>query len=249
MKTCIVIPARYQSSRLPGKLLLTINHKTILQHTHDQSMKSKADAVYIFTDSELIAESARSYCDHDRVRLTAPDCVNGTERISRHLDLIPEEYQTIVNVQGDEPFVDPRNIDYAIDQHRIYGANCYNITLHQRITDLNRLKSTSSVKVQFNKLNEVMTYTRGIIPHNKSGIFSVDQREYNEFTGIYVYDRTKLSLYHKMEKSRLQEDEDIEQLRVLENGHRMMTFSCPYPNEISINTLEDYDFVRGSHER
>ena len=173
------------------------------------------------------------------------DCKNGTERISKYLNLIHEKYDLIVNIQADEPFIDEKNIDYAIEKHieNKDNKNIFYTTLHQKIDDNNYLNSPSCICVQFNNKNEVMTYSRSILPGNKDNVGDVNKINYFGFTGIYVFNRNLLEIYHELEDTYYQKIEDIEQMKILENNFIVKTYECPYFNEISLNDKYDYEFL------
>lgn len=242
---CFVIPIRYNSSRLSKKSLISLDGQTTIQRTYQQVLKSKYynNNIYIFTDHEAVKEHCSDFSEN--IVLTSSDCKNGTERISRNLNHIPGNYKYIVNIQSDEPFIDPRNIDFAIEKH-LLNSNTKNIfytTLHQKILDNEYLNSTGCLTVQFTRNNDVMTYSRNVLPGNKAGINDVNKRDYYGFTGIYVFNRDLLQNFHKLEDTYYQDCEDIEQMKILEHGFKIKTYECPHFNEISLNTEEDLVYL------
>lgn len=254
MKTAICIPARYNSSRLPGKLLMKLGKKTCIQHTFEQCQKvTLVDHVFVLTDDIKIQShiqqiiSNSDYPIKTTIILTTVDCINGTERISKHLHLIDEKYSVIVNVQADEPLVDPRNIDHAINMNMKLNdssdANIFYTTLHQKLTDEKYIGSPSCVKVVINNENDVLLYSRAVIPSNKTHTIDVTKCDYLGFTGIYVFNRKLLGLFCSMENTPLQMAEDVEQLKILEHGYKIKSYGCPYFNEISLNDKDDYEYL------
>lgn len=251
---CICIPARYNSSRLPGKLMKKIAGKEIIKRTYEAARKCKySDCVYILVDDPILYEFCKIFANKF-VLMTPIDCINGTERISKTLDKIPEQYRYIINIQADEPFIDPRNVDFAVEKHiNIMNdtdpeiANIFYTTVHQKITDIKYLTDTSCVKVVFNKKNNVLYYTRTMVPCNKLNTPTLSHIYYM-FTGIYVFNRTQLSKYWELSNAPLQLEEDIEQLKILEHGYVIKTFECPHYNEISINTQKDYDILNEKYK-
>ena len=131
---CICIPARFKSSRLPGKLALKLGDITVIEKTFIEARKSTlASKIFILTDHNDIIDLFKNR-DDVTVIMTDESCINGTERISTNLNKIDEKYNLIVNVQGDEPFIDYRNIDYAIKKHIENNYdNLFYTTLHQKI--------------------------------------------------------------------------------------------------------------------
>ncbi|PXF44582.1 3-deoxy-manno-octulosonate cytidylyltransferase [Gracilariopsis chorda] len=250
---CACLPARYASHRLHGKLLFDIGGQSVLERTCRQVLKCKwISRVYILTDHERVANtmSAAGLGDNVEVILNKIRTRNGTERIGRNLSFIPEQFEIIVNIQGDEPFVDPRNIDYVIQKHvAAHSAgskekdDIFFSTLHQRITDLDYLQATSCVKIIVNRRNNAMLFTRNVVPWNKDGIVRPGTK-YFSCTGLYVYNRSRVEQYIALEDTQHQLEEDVEQMKVLEHGFVIKTFEAPYYNEISVNTVNDYEMLR-----
>ena len=241
---CICIPCRFNSSRLPGKLTYKFGKEYTIVKTYLQAKKSKyASEVYLLIDDKRIYDIMINYTNN--IIYTDINCKNGTERISKNLNLIPEKYDIIVNIQADEPFIDENNIDYAIEKHieNNDNKNIFYTTLHQKIDDNSYLNSPSCICVQFNNKNEVMTYSRSILPGNKDNVGDVNKINYFGFTGIYVFNRNLLETYHELEDTYYQKIEDIEQMKILENNFIVKTYECPYFNEISLNDKDDYEFL------
>lgn len=241
--TCIVIPARYASTRLPGKLLLPLGDTTVLGMTCRAARRCRlADSVWVFCDDKKLAAEARKHTEN--VVMTSRDCRNGTERICRYIDELPEKYKYVVNVQGDEPLVDYRNIEAAIRMHKGLGKwGTFCTTLHQQIDDYEYAASPASVKVVFGKNNRALYYSRALIPALKDTTKPLPPSY--AFTGIYVFHRDHLIQYNLEEDTPLQLTEDIEQLKILELGYVIKTYECPVRNERSINTPEDYQYIKG----
>jgi 3-deoxy-D-manno-octulosonate cytidylyltransferase len=245
---CICIPARFNSSRLPGKLTMKLDNITVIEKTFLEAKKSKiASKIFILTDNNNIKKIFENR-DDVTVIMTDENCKNGTERISTNLNKIDQKFDLIVNVQGDEPFIDYRNIDHAIEKH--LKNNCENLfytTLHQKIEDVKYLESPSCLTVQFTRNNDVMTYSRSILPGNKTGKPDLEKYDYYGFTGIYVFNREYLKEFHNMENSKYQDIEDIEQMKIIENGYKIKTFECPYFNEISLNDSDDLNYLMNKY--
>lgn len=242
---CFCIPARYESSRLDKKLLLTFDDETCIKKTVGQVLKSKYanDNVYVLTDSALIQQEVSNLnCE---VIMTPGEYCNGTERISKNLHLLPDKYRFIVNIQADEPYISPLNIDEAIVKHLDSADNTQNIfytTLHEENNSAEYLHSTASLKVVTDNRNNVVYYSRNIIPWNKRNEMRKDYA-YKTFTGIYVFNRPLLEKYHSLGNTELQLEEDCEQLKIIENGFTIKTYPTIEYNEISLNTGEDYQYL------
>lgn len=249
---CACIPARYASSRLHGKLLYDIGGQTMLERTCRKVLECKwISEVFILTDHEHVARAMEATELGERVKVVLKNVVtqNGTERIGKNLESIPKRFRVVVNIQGDEPFVDPRNIDYVIEKHISAhneieeGANIFFSTLHQRIEDINYLQGTSCVKIIVNQRNNAMLFTRNVVPWNKDGQVR-PSTQYFSCTGLYVYNRERIEQYIALEDTEHQLEEDVEQLKVLDHGYIIKTFECPYFHEISVNTRAEYNMLR-----
>ena len=256
--TCFCIPARFESTRLPQKLLLKFGQQSCLEKTYIQTTKStfsKDDNsnIFILTDSKKLAEVIATALPgaEQNIIMTSLDCVNGTDRISKYLDKIPAHYQYIVNVQADEPFISPHNIDHAITEH-IKNANTeptrpslgvFYTTLHEENNTQAYLQSTASLKVVVDRNNNVMYYSRNVVPWNKENKLQQPLSKYKTFTGIYVFNRSKLEGYKDMPATEYQLEEDCEQLKILENGYSIKSYPTIEYNEISLNTPDDYTYL------
>ena len=248
INVCFCIPARYESTRLKNKLLLNINEQSCIQRTVHQVSLSKynnGNNIYIFTDSEIIKNNlSMLQCN---VILTNNEYKNGSERISKNLNKIDGKHNIIVNVQADEPYISSLNIDHCIDMHlKNINQNVFLTTLHETNNSVEFLQSSASLKVVLNNHNEVLYYSRNVIPSNKN--HTINKITYNTFTGIYVYNKDKLLLYGDLENSFLQNEEDCEQLKVLENNNIIKSYPTIEYNEISLNTKEDYNYLIQKYE-
>lgn len=254
--TCICIPARYNSSRLPGKLLFLLGNKTCIQRTIEQVLPVGLP-IFVFCDHILIFEhiiSTFRHCSNDVIAIKAyAKCKNGTERISRYLHDIPQKYDVIVNIQADEPFINTENVKHAILKYQETiqitsgSANMFYTTLHEPFIPntqqkKNYLTGTSSLTVTTSLSGRVLSYTRNIMPWNKKGI--IEQNHiYKLFTGIYVFNRQKLDGFYKLPDTPLQLLEDIEQLKILEHDYSIYSYSTVEPNEISLNDTSDLNIL------
>jgi len=243
-KICFCIPARYNSKRLDKKLLLNLCNKTCISLTIEQVLKSKfacSENIYIFTDSQLIIDELANY--NCNTVLTKGNYINGSERISKNIASIPDEYDIIVNIQADEPFISPINIDEAINKHiNNNDQSIFYTTLHEENNSPEFLKSTASLKVVTDNHNNALYYSRNIIPWNKNNMID-PKLKYKTFTGIYVYNRKSITMYSDLSNTNLQNVEDCEQLKILEHGFKIKTYPTIEYNEISLNTSEDYLFL------
>lgn len=245
---CFCIPARFDSSRLEHKLLLDLYGDTCIRRTIKQVKQSKFfnDNIYVLTDSTLIQNNIKDLGCH--ILLTSKDYRNGSERISKNLHLIDSRFKYVVNIQADEPYISPKNIDFSIEKHiENNTADLFYTTLHEEKNDIEYLKSTASLKMVTDRNNNVLYYSRNIIPWNKKGEIRYNY-VYKTFTGIYVFNRSMLEMYGNMDDTELQCMEDCEQLKILENGYKIKSYSSIEYNEISLNTHEDYKYLLGKYK-
>ena len=240
---CCIIPARYGSSRLDGKPLLKINNKTIIQHTYERTIKSKylnINNVFIATDDDRIINQLSNF-NAKYIKVT-DECLNGTERICYALKKINENYDIIVNVQGDEPFINPKNIDICIDNYlQKKDDNMVCSTIHFNIIDPKMLIDRGIGKLILDNHNNIMYCSRSMIPHTKSGIPQYNNI-YHGHIGIFVFNREYLNDYLTSPNTPAQISEDIEWLKIIEMGYKVN--SCLVDDyEIGINTPEDYKYL------
>ena len=214
-----IIPARYQSARLPGKLLLPLSGKPLILHTAGQARKAvNIDRVIVATDDQRIYDVAREN-GFEAVK-TSPDHQSGSDRIAEVAEKMPE-HSIIVNVQGDEPLISPSTIEKAVDS--LIRDETVNVaTTCEAICDIKDVLSPDVVKVTI----------------DKSG-FAL----YRKHTGLYVYRREFLLKYTKQKQTNLEKTELLEQLRVLENGERIKVVEVS-ESSIGVDTREDFERVR-----
>ena len=242
-KIIVCLPTRINSSRLPKQLLKKFGDKTCIELTYLQCLKSKyvtKNNIYIFTDSNEIELIMKNYTTN--IIKYDTETTNGTDALSKHLKYLPDKYEFIVNIQGDEPYINPNNIDLAIEKFlQEQNDNFSYLTLHNCSKDINKIKQTSSVKLVTDINNNVLLYTRNVIPFNKDGVMK--DIEYKLFIGIYVWNKKYLELYKDLENTFLQMEEDIEQLKILENGYIIKSYPSNYITERSLDTIEDYNYL------
>ena len=245
---CFCIPARHNSTRLYQKLLLKFYNESCIQKTVKNVLKSKYfnNNIYVLTDNELIKNELNNL--NCNVIMTLGSYNNGSERISKNLDRISSIFEIIVNIQADEPFISYKNIDEAIDKHlACNNDNIFYTTLHEEDNSVDYLNSTASLKVVSDINNNVLYYSRNIIPWNKKNEINKNYT-YKTFTGIYVFNRKNLEKYADMNNTELQNEEDCEQLKIIENGYRIKTYPTIEYNEISLNTMEDYKYLLNKYK-
>ena len=216
MKVVGIIPARYNSTRFPGKPLALIQGKTMILRVCEQTWKSKLDAVVVATDDVRIADEVMGF--GGQYVLTDPNHRSGTDRCREALDLLGNQYDAVVNIQGDEPFIDPKQINQIIDL--ISQKNTLLASLAKRIEDEDELFSPNTVKVVMDKLGNALYFSRNPIPFMRN----LDRKEWLEkgvfykHIGIYAYKAETLRQIAEMQPTSLELSESLEQLRWLENG-------------------------------
>lgn len=236
MKVVGIIPARYASTRFPGKPLALIKGKPMIQRVYEQALKSKLDAVVIATDDVRIADAVMDF--GGQYVMTSPNHRSGTDRCCEALDLLKTKYDAVVNIQGDEPFIDPKQIDLLVDL--IVRDDTPLASLAKRIDDADELFSPNAVKVVVNQEGNAMYFSRNPIPFMRN----VDRDEwlvkgrFYKHIGIYAYKADVLHQVAHMEPTVLEQAESLEQLRWLENGLAIRMALSDAEN-ISIDTPDD----------
>lgn len=225
----IAIPARYGSKRLPGKPLRQLCGKPLVQWVYERARESrKKDIVLIATDDERIREVAQSF--GAEVIMTPKDLGSGTERIYEATKDMGAEF--IVNLQGDEPFIDPSLIDMLFEH--LEKTEDEMATLCAKIKDDYELKSPDCVKVVFDRRGYALYFSRSPIPYFREE----KKAEFYKHIGVYAYRKSFLKKYVSMGKGFLEEAESLEQLRVLESGYKIKVLITDYQG-FGIDTEED----------
>ena len=237
MRVAGIIPARYGSSRFPGKPLAMIGTKTMIQRTCEQVLKSSLDAVVVATDDTRIFEEVLGF--GGRVVMTSPNHRSGTDRCREALDIIGEHFDAVVNIQGDEPFIDPLQIDQVtqlIRQPEVHLA-----TLARKINDPARIADPNTVKVVFGNDGKALYFSRHAIPFVRGAEPSqwMLHSDYYQHIGIYAYQSDTLRAIAKLPSGRLEQAESLEQLRWLENGLDIMVAVTDIAASYSIDTPDD----------
>ena len=232
-----VIPARFDSSRFPGKALARIGPKTMLQHVFERALLSKyLTCITIATDDERIAAEARHF--GAPVRMTRPDHLSGTDRVAEAA--AADNAELIVNIQGDEPLIDPAAIDAAVlplagDPEIPMG------TLKKLIEDPHELDDPNVVKVVTDACGNALYFSRSRIPFARDHAASAPPAF--KHIGLYVYRREFLLGYSDLPVGPLERTERLEQLRALENGYPIRVVETEYES-IGVDTPADLEKVK-----
>jgi len=234
MKSVIVIPARYSSTRFPGKPLLQLHGKTMIQRVYEQCLKAvEAEAIYVATEDSRILD----HCNKLGIQciLTSDDCLTGTDRVAEVSNVIQADYY--INVQGDEPVFNPEDIRNLISH--LPSANGKILNGYCEITSESDFRSTSVPKVVFREDKRLLYMSRATIPGNKKNAFGFGYRQ----VCIYAFPKSALNAFaSRKDKSFFEKEEDIEILRFLEMGYdiQMVEMSS---ESIPIDNREDVEKV------
>ena len=239
-----VIPARYASSRFPGKALARLDSRTMLEHVYERvSMSRYTGSVLVATDDRRIYEEARSF--GARVQMTRQDHLSGTDRVAEVASAYAD-VELVVNVQGDEPLIDPAAIDAAIlpllDEPSIPMG-----TLKKRIEDPREVSDANVVKIVTDRFENAIYFSRSTIPYSGNteppGDPSQTRRAHFKHIGLYVYRRDFLLRYPDFPVGPLERAERLEQLRALENGYKIRVVETDYES-LGVDTPEDLERVQ-----
>ncbi len=241
MKILGIIPARYASTRFPGKPLIDLAGKTMIQRVYEQCLQSSAlTEVIIATDDERIFSHAQSVGAN--VIMTSADHQSGTDRCAEVIQLLEQTFDVAVNIQGDEPLINPNQINLI--------CNCFKdsateiATLVKVIDNEDVLFNTNTPKVILDRENFALYFSRETIPHLRNIPKNewLDRHQYYQHIGIYAYRTDVLSRITQLEISTLEKAESLEQLRWLENGFKIKTATTEFES-IAIDSPEDVDKV------
>lgn len=235
-----VIPARYASTRFPGKPLIDIQGKSMLQRVYEQAKKAhKLSDVIIATDDERIMKHAESFGAN--AYMTAPGHPSGTDRCFEAMRKTGKDYKYVINIQGDEPFIDPGQIDLLAE---LCNGTTELATLMIPVDSHDVLFDTGEVKITMNKDFEALYFSREVIPHIKG----VDKKEwhkhfhYYRHVGMYAYRSDVLKKITTLVPSDLEKAESLEQLRWLENGFKIKLAITQHDSHC-IDTPQDVEKV------
>jgi 3-deoxy-manno-octulosonate cytidylyltransferase (CMP-KDO synthetase) len=243
-----IIPARFASTRLMGKPLADIGGKPMIRHTYESALKSKLlNEIVIAVDDDKIAEIVRGF--GAKAILTSKDIKTGSDRIAAVTKNFPEA-KIIVNIQGDEPFIPGKMIDEAIEP-LLFDPNVNVVTLAKKIDSVEELKAPSVVKVVFDYNNFALYFSRSPIPYvrdAKTNIERIQKADIYKHIGLYVYRRDHLLRFTELSQTDLEQTENLEQLRMLENGFRIKVVVTEF-DSLSVDTPEDLSMARLYYSR
>jgi len=239
MDFSVIIPARYDSARLPGKLLKNIHGKTLIERTYSNAILSASKRVIIATDDQRISDVAKTF--GAEVCLTSDSHTSGTSRIAEAMELLGfADDEIIVNVQGDEPMLSPMVIDQVAKN--LNESNMDMATLCEKIETEELYFDPNCVKVVYNMRGKAMYFSRSPIPAFRNPQ-ELDLGLCYRHIGIYAYRAGFLSQYARLSSSRLEEAEKLEQLTILNEGFDIHVAPACGPTGIGVDTKYDLDKV------
>lgn len=244
-KIIVCIPARYGSTRFPAKVLAKDTGKFLIQHVYEQAKLAKlSDRVIIAADDKRIAEAAKSF--GAECIMTNPDCPSGTDRIAEAVGGL--DFDIVVNLQGDEPEIDPTNID-TVAKLLVDNPKCQMATLvadfetKEQIADPNIVKVVTMNNEQ-RTMNRAIYFSRSVIPYDRQQGGIGEIKNYLRHIGIYAYRKDFLLKITKLPQTPLEKLEKLEQLRAIENGLDILVAKVKHTCA-GIDTPEQYvEFVK-----
>lgn len=238
-----IIPARYASTRFPGKPLVEIGGKRMIQRVYEQVSKALSD-VYVATDDLRIFDAVLAF--GGKVIMTSEQHKSGTDRCYEALSKLDERFDVVINIQGDEPFIQPEQI---LELQKCFEDSETQIaTLAKKISEKDGFESLNNPnhpKVIVNKRNEALYFSRSIIPYRRGAEPKnwLELHSYLKHVGIYAYKADVLRELTQLEQSPLEIAESLEQLRWLENGYRIRVGFTDVET-VGIDTPEDLEKVK-----
>ena len=228
-----IIPARYASSRFPGKPLAEINGKPMIQWVYERVQSSEVHDLAVATDDERIANCVCGF--GGKVVMTSPDHASGTDRCGEAAkSMCPTDNDVVINIQGDEPLISPKEIHLLASAFE--DRNVQIATLVNPFQDRKILANPNVVKVVKAKNGNVLYFSRLPIPYLREN--ATLPKNYYRHIGIYAYRYGVLKKIVQLPTSELENSEKLEQLRWLENGYTIRALECDYQG-IGVDTPED----------
>jgi 3-deoxy-manno-octulosonate cytidylyltransferase (CMP-KDO synthetase) len=233
-----IIPARYSSTRLEGKVLVDILGKPMLQHVWERARQALLlDDLIIACDDERVARAAKDF--GAKVVFTARGHISGTDRIIEVIN--PLDVKVVVNIQGDEPLIHPTMID-TVAQVLLSHSDISMSTVMKKISDPYLINDPHVVKVTVDRNNFALYFSRAAIPYHAQNS-DVKAPVYYKHIGLYGYTKDFLFTFKNLPVSSLEQTEKLEQLRVLEEGYRIKVIETKF-DTIGVDTPEDLERVK-----
>ena len=227
-RSAVIIPARYNSARLPGKVLLMLGDKPVVQHVYEKAVAADVGSVYIATDSEKVFK----VCERFAQVIMTQEHASGTDRVAEAAQTL--EPETIINIQGDEPFIDI-NLIKALHQNLIQGAPW--VSAAHPIKSLDELTNKNAVKVVLDRRGNALYFSRSPIPLYRDSPETLNPAL--RHIGVYGYHRKTLQTLAALPPCRIEQIEKLEQLRGLNAGLKIKIIATEEPSQ-GIDTIEDF---------
>lgn len=244
MKIVGVIPARYGSTRLPGKPLKRIGNKTLIHHVYKNAGNcQKLDEIIVATDHQQIYDEVQSF--GGRVKLTSTSHTSGTDRVAEAVANLECKY--VVNIQGDEPFIEPADIDQLIED--VVARECKVGSLAKKGITWDEYRDPDCVKIITDNNNFAIYFSRHSIPYIRE-INKINEKDIPalKHIGVYIFTRELLIEFTKMPVSSLEKLEKLEQLRLLEMGYKIFITKTNH-DSFGIDTPDDLKKALGAIKR
>lgn len=239
MSFVVIIPARYGSTRFPGKPLALIKGKPMIQHVYERALEAGADDVIVATDDQRIGDIVESF--GGKVCYTANNHESGTERIAEVLTKLNiDDNTTVVNVQGDEPFIPPENIQQVAQN--LNESAMQMATLCFPISQRSDIDNANVVKVVFAQNGKALYFSRAPIPFDRNWVQNTQHMQANNYfrhVGIYAYNAGFIHKYITLAPSAYETIESLEQLRVLYHGYDIHVEQAHVAPPHGVDTPED----------
>lgn len=253
MSFTVVIPARYDSTRLPGKPLLDIDGKPMIQHVYERAVQSGAAEVVVATDDERIKSVVEGF--GGIAMMTSAEHRSGTERLAEVVEqLALADDEVVVNVQGDEPQIPPQIIR-QVAENLASQRNAPMATLAVSMEDVDEVFNPNAVKVVLDANGYALYFSRAPIPYNRTAFTQTQRADetlpegYLRHIGIYAYRAGFVHRYAEWDSSPLEALESLEQLRVLWHGERIHVAQAILAPPAGVDTAEDLERARKSMQR
>jgi len=235
-----IIPARYASTRFPGKPLALIHNKPMIQHVYERSKEADLDDLFVATDDERIKKTVESF--GGKVIMTHQNHASGTDRCAEAARILHlEDIDFVINIQGDEPFIRKEEINLLVnlfDNQEVEIA-----TLCKPITTEEEMNNPNKVKVVFTNSNRALYFSRAAVPEGHSALCPYIPYVAYKHLGIYAYRNDVLQRITQLPLSSLEKIERLEQLRWLENDFTIRVLICDYES-VAVDTPEDLEKLK-----
>lgn len=240
MTSAVIIPSRYNSTRFPGKPLASLLGKPLIQHVYERAkMAKKVNSIIVATDDERIEKAVRNF--GGEVMMTSTNHLSGSDRVAEVATKLSEDI--IINVQGDEPLIEPGLIDELCNIFE--KSDVQVVTAKIPITDPKDVQNPNVVKVVCDRNGFALYFSRSPLPGTRSDISvrTYSKPVFFRHIGIYGYTKNFIVKFPTLEPTPLELQEGLEQLRILEHGYKIKVIDTEYQS-IGVDTPEDLEYLR-----